>query len=179
MVLGVLDLGIDPGIWPWIWLFVAVVFALIELTLLAGSFVLLPFAVSAFIASMLGFYGAAIELQWAVFVFGGAVLFYGAFVWARRFSDTNTKPLGVGADRLVGMVGIVTEPISRDDADRRGRVSVVGEVWGALSEADVRIEPGAKVRITAMLGTRVIVEPIPFDPVPPDADTTPNEEDHP
>ena len=74
-----LDLGIDLNVWPWVWLFIAVVFALIELTILGGSFILLPFAISAFIASLLGFYDVAIEIQWAVFVFGGGVLFVGFY----------------------------------------------------------------------------------------------------
>jgi hypothetical protein len=67
----VLDLGIDLNVWPWVWLGVAVFFALIELTVLAGSFVLLPFAVSALGAALLGFYDVAIEIQWLVFLGGG------------------------------------------------------------------------------------------------------------
>ena len=49
-----LDLGVDLNAWPWIWLFVAVAFTLTEVTVLGGSFVLLPFAVSAFVAALLG-----------------------------------------------------------------------------------------------------------------------------
>jgi membrane protein implicated in regulation of membrane protease activity len=156
-----LDLGLDLNVWPWVWLSMAVIFALIELTVLGGSFVLLPFAVSAFVASILGFYDVAIEIQWAVFVFGGGVLFFFLYRWARTFMANNTKPLGVGADRLVGMTAIVTSPIVVDDTDRRGRISVEGEVWGAISDADFVIPQGARVRITAMLGTRAVVEPIP------------------
>ena len=69
-----LDLGIDLDFWPWVWLAIAVVFAIIELTVLAGSFVLLPFAVSAFAAALIGFYDVPIEIQWLVFVGGGALL---------------------------------------------------------------------------------------------------------
>ena len=65
---GVLDLGIDLDVWPWVWLVLAVLFALVELTFLGGTFVLLPFALSAFVASFLAFYGVAIEVQWAIFV---------------------------------------------------------------------------------------------------------------
>ena len=65
-----LDLGIDLNVWPWVWLFIAVLFSLIELTILGGSFVVLPFAVSAFAAALLGFYDVSIEVQWAVFVVG-------------------------------------------------------------------------------------------------------------
>lgn len=157
---GVLDLGVDLDVWPWVWLVVAVAFALVELTVLGGSFVLLPFAASAFVAALAGFYDAPIETQWAIFVFGGGLLFVVMYRWARRYLNTSVKPLGVGADRLVGMVATVTEPIAPADEDRRGRVTVAGEVWGALTERELGIEAGRRVRVVAMRGTRVVVEPI-------------------
>ena len=49
-----LEFGIDLDVWPWIWLAVAVVFALIELTVIGGYFLLLPWAASAFAAALLG-----------------------------------------------------------------------------------------------------------------------------
>lgn len=156
----VLDLGIDLDVWPWVWLGVAVVFALVELTALAGSFVLLPFAVSAFAASLAGFYDAAVEVQWAIFFLGGAALWVLFWKYAKRFVDGNSMPAGVGADRLVGMTAIVTSDIDPDDTDRRGRVKIVGEVWGALTEHDRTLRAGSKVRICSMSGTRVMVEPV-------------------
>lgn len=156
----VLDLGIALDVWPWIWLSVAVVFALVELTALAGSFVLLPFAVSAFAASLAGFYDASVEVQWAIFFFGGAALWVLFWKYARRFVDGNAMPAGVGADRLVGMTAIVTADIDPDDTDRRGRVKVVGEDWGALTAHEATLRVGAKVRISSMNGTRVMVEPV-------------------
>lgn len=155
-----LDLGIDVEIWPWIWLTIAVVFALIELIFIGGSFVLLPFAVSAFAASILAFYDVAVEVQWAVFALGGAILFFLLYRWSRRFLADHVLPPGVGADRLVGLVGIVTVGISPDDPRRSGRVAVSGEVWGAIASADRALTEGMRVRITAMEGTRVVVEPI-------------------
>jgi membrane protein implicated in regulation of membrane protease activity len=152
-----LDLGLDLNVWPWLWLFLAVVFALIELTVLGGSFVLLPFAVSAFVASLLGFYDVAIEIQWAVFLVGGGLLFLVLARWANSFLDENLLPPGVGADRLVGLIGVVTVPITPDDTGRLGRVSVDGETWGALAPDDEVLPAGTRVRIAAMQGTRVVV----------------------
>lgn len=152
----VLDLGIDLDVWPWVWLVIAVFFALIELTVLAGSFVLLPFAVSAFAASLLGFYDVSIELQWLAFIGGGAVLWVALYRYAQRFAGKNEMAPGVGADRLVGLTGIVTTRVDPDDTDRKGRVTIDGEVWGALSN-DCIIEPGTRVRVVQMHGTRVRV----------------------
>ena len=78
-----LDLGLDPDAWPWIWLSAAVIFALVELAFVGGSFIILPWAVSAFIASILAFYDVPVEVQWTVFVFGGAILFFILYRWAQ------------------------------------------------------------------------------------------------
>ena len=155
-----LDLGLDPDVWPWIWLSAAVIFALVELAFVGGSFIILPWAVSAFIAAILAFYDVPVEVQWSVFVFGGAILFFILYRWAQRFMrDTPTHP-GVGADRLVGMTGIVTSEISPDDEDRKGRVRIEGEVWGALADGDGGIAAGQRVTVVAMKGTRAVVVPV-------------------
>ena len=164
MLAEVLDLGIDLDVWPWVWLGIGVFFAIIELTVLAGSFVLLPFAVSAFAASLFGFYGASIEVQWFVFIFGGAALWIFLYRYMQRFAGNNEIAPGVGAERLIGLDGIVMTTIDPDDTDRKGRVSIDGEMWGALSDHGVLPE-GAKVRVTEMTGTRVrVVERAAADP---------------
>lgn len=154
-----LDLGIDLNAWPWIWLIVAIVFFIVELTVLAGSFVLLPFGVSAFAASIAGFYDASVEVQWGIFLVGGAALWVLAFKMARRYIKDDL-PLGVGADRLVGLTGIVTAAIDPDDTARKGRVTVGGEVWGALTHDDHVVAEGVRVKVVGVQGTRVVVEPI-------------------
>jgi len=156
MLAEVLDLGIDLDVWPWVWLFIAVFFAIIELTALAGSFVLLPFAASAFAASLLGFYNASIVVQWFAFVFGGAALWIVTYRYVRGFAEQHEPTPGVGAERLVGLTGIVTSRVDPDDSDRRGRVTIGGEIWGALSD-EIVLEQGTKVRVVEMLGTRVRV----------------------
>ncbi len=160
-----LDLGIDLNVWPWVWLGVAVFFALIELTVLAGSFVLLPFAISGLGAALLGFYDVAIEIQWLVFLGGGGLLWVALYRYMRKFAGDNELQPGVGADRLVGLTGIVTSAIDPDDTDRRGRVTTHGEVWGATSENGRTLPQGTHVRIVAVSGTKVVVQSI--DPVPP------------
>ena len=159
-----LDLGIDLNLWPWVWLAIGVFFAIIELTLLAGSFVLLPFAVSAFAAALLGFYDVAIEVQWGVFVFGGAVLWVLLYQRVMKFAGENEMAPGVGADRLIGLTAIVTATIDPDDTERMGRVKVEGEVWSALTSGPVTIPEGTKVRVNEMHGTRVIVEAVAANP---------------
>lgn len=180
-----LDLGIDLNLWPWVWVGIAVFFALVELTVLAGSFIVLPFAVSAFGAALLGFYDVAIEIQWLVFTVGGGLVWIVMYHYAQKFAGANELPPGVGADRVVGLVGIVTTAIDPDDTDRRGRVTAHGEVWGATSQSGRPIAQGTRVKIVEVSGTRVVVQPIettsptappigrsPLEPPPPPAPPT-------
>ncbi len=169
-----LDLGIDLNLWPWVWLGVALFFALIELTVLAGSFVLLPFAASALVAALLGFYDVAIEIQWLVFVGGGAVTWVLLYRYSKNFAGDNELEPGVGADRLIGLTGIVTSPIDPDDTDRRGRVTAHGEVWGATSENGTFIPAGTHVRIVSVSGTKVSVESTDVSPPSTPPATPPN-----
>jgi len=164
MVSAVLDLGIDLNLWPWVWLAIGVFFAAIELTVLAGSFVLLPFAVSAFVAALLGFYDVSIEVQWAVFIIGGALLWVGLYKRVMKFAGENEMAPGVGADRLIGMPAIVTATIDPDDTNRGGRVKVEGETWSALTAGAAKIVAGTHVQIVEMHGTRVMVEAVTATP---------------
>ena len=159
-VKNVLDLGIDLNLWPWVWLIIGVAFVAVELTLLAGAFVLLPFAISAFAAALLGFYDVAIEVQWAVFIAGGSLLWVLLYKRVMKFAGESDLAPGVGADRLVGMSAIVTNDIDPDDTERRGRVKVEGEVWSALTNTATLIRQGTKVRISEIQGTRVLVTPV-------------------
>ncbi len=162
-----LDLGIDLDVWPWVWLGIAVVFAIAELTLLAGSFVLLPFAVSAFAASLLGFYDVPVEIQWAVFIVGGGVLWVLLYRYAKRFAGDNELAPGVGAERLVGLTAIITHDVDPNDTERRGRASIDGETWGVVAEPGQRFPKGSKVRVTGVAGTRVTVAPLSEGAAPP------------
>ena len=171
-----LDLGIDLNVWPWVWLGVGVTFSLIELTILAGSFVLLPFAVSALAAALLGFYDVAIEIQWLVFVGGGALLWVLLYRYAKHFAGNSDLAPGVGAERLIGLDAIVTVAIDPEDTTRRGRVSAHGEVWGAVSQSREVLPFGTHVEIVEVNGTRVVVrstDPANPSSAPPSSPPTP------
>lgn len=172
------DLGLADSVWPVVWLVVAVVFTLIELTVLGGSLVLLPFGISALLASILGVYGAPVAVQWLVFGVVGAILFAVFARWASLLRTSNPLPPGVGADRLVGVAATVTSPIAAADADRVGRVVVMGETWFAFTQVGDAIPEGATVRILAVEGTRVEVEPLPTGP-PTDDRLAPPSQRHP
>lgn len=165
------DLGVSLDLWPWVWLVIAVAFLLLELTVLGGSFMVLPFGVSALLASLLGFSGVGVGVQWSTFVLGGGLLFLLFWRYQSLVQRGNELPPGVGAVRLVGLTGMVTEPIDPTDAAGRGRIVVDGEDWGAMAAEGTAVLPaGTRVRITDVQGTRVLVVPVDpaADPPPPD-----------
>ncbi len=175
-----LDLGLSLDIWPWVWLVLGVAFILVELTVLGGSLMVLPFGVSALIASLLAFSDVSIEIQWAVFGGGGVVLFLLFWRYQALVQEGNRLPPGVGAVRLVGLTGVVTRTIDPDAADVRGRIVVEGDTWGAVTDGTAVLPEGTRVRITDVEGTHVRVEPAepsadtdsgPPDRPPPDTST--------
>ncbi len=155
-----MDFGLAAAVWPWVWLGVAILFALVEVTILGGSMVLLPFAISAFASSVIAFYDAPILAQWLVFGIGGGILFVVFARWASMVRTGNVLPDGVGATRLHGRVAQVTEAIGPAGSGRVGQVTVDSEIWGAVTESTLEIPAGHRVTIRRMQGTRVLVDPI-------------------
>jgi membrane-bound serine protease (ClpP class) len=62
------------------------------------------------------------------------------------------RPVVSGAEEMIGSLGRVT-----DWRDGRGRVQAHGEIWQA--HGPVPLEPGAAVRVTALEGLTLVVEP--------------------
>lgn len=153
-------LGLSLNIWPWAWLVMAVTLIVVELTVLSGSLIVLPFGVSAFFSALLAFAGVSTGIQWGVFLVGGAVLFLVFWRYQSLVQKGNVLPPGVGAVRLVGMTGVVVRRIDPHDPELSGKVLIEGDMWGAFTEQPVVLPEGARVRIVDVEGTRVKVEPI-------------------
>ncbi len=141
-----------------IWLAIAGFFLIGEI-FVAGTFFLLPFGISALLAMLLSIVGAPIWLQWVTFVVVGIGLFVVMLRWGQRFQAEQPLPVGVGADRLVGEVGLVTGSIPSEPT-QSGRVQIGAEDWAAESVGNVSIEAGAVVEVIKVRGTRVIVSPV-------------------
>lgn len=154
------DLGLDLNVWPWVWLVLGVVFLLVELTVLGGSLMVLPFGISALIAALLGFSNVSVTVQWLVFAGGGTMLFLVFWRYQALVQKGNTLPPGVGAARLVGLTAVVTHTIDPADTEAHGQVLVAGETWFARTDGDTVVPEGAHVRITDVEGTRVHVVPV-------------------
>lgn len=136
----------------WIWIILAAFFAISEV--FTAGFFILWFGIGALIAGLLALLGVGIIWQWIAFVVVSGIL----VAVSRRFADRVTKkqPPGIGADRLIGKIGIVLEDI--DNTENTGRVRIDKDEWRADSETDEKILKGAHVIVTRLDGTHAVVK---------------------
>jgi membrane protein implicated in regulation of membrane protease activity len=138
-------------IW-WIWMIIAAFFVLGEI--FTAGFFLLWFGIGAAVAGLLAIFGLSFGWQLGAFVVVSGVL----FVVSRRFAERFSKkqPAGIGADRFIGLKGIVLEEIDNDK--NTGRVRLKKEEWRADSETGEVIPAGEKVKVTRIDGTHIVVK---------------------
>jgi membrane protein implicated in regulation of membrane protease activity len=140
------------NVW-WLWMILAAICIIGEI--FTAGFFLFWFGVGALVAGVLALLGAGAGWQWASFVVVSGVL----FVISRKFAERFTKkqPPGIGADRFIGKQGVVLEEI--DNAKNTGRVRIDKEEWRADSDSGKMIAEGARVEVTRLDGTHVVVKP--------------------
>jgi membrane protein implicated in regulation of membrane protease activity len=83
----------------------------------------------------------------------------GAFLRYRALERAGSGlPPGVGGARLVGVTGeVVADHVP---PGRRGRARVLGEEWALADDVTVQLRAGSTVRVTDVVGTRLVVEPL-------------------
>jgi membrane-bound serine protease (ClpP class) len=89
----------------------------------------------------------------------GVALFFGVAV-SRLIALRHVPPLPQGAEALVGKEGVVVGP----GLAPTGVVRIAAEQWRATTPAG-RIPGGTRVRVTALDGLVLTVEPIPDEPI--------------
>lgn len=144
----------EPETWGLVWLIASAV--LLGGELIAPGFILLPFGISAALAAVLGFMGVSPAIGWVVFILGGALGFAILWKYARQSLSGIPMPLGVGADRLVGMRGTLIGEIP-GGVTGRGMVLLGSERWRAESVDRRPIANGVEVEVIEVKGTVVKV----------------------
>lgn len=147
---------VDAEQWRWIWIGAAVVLGIGEL--LTVGFFLLPFAVGAAAAAILAFMEVAVPIQLVAFVVISVVFLAVLQRFARREQETG-EIAPAGANRFVGRSALVISPVKY--LDTSGMVKMGTEEWRAAVDANIEIPVGAEVKVVAVRGTRLVVEPIP------------------
>jgi membrane protein implicated in regulation of membrane protease activity len=143
----------DPEPWRWIWMVLAFLFAVGEI-LTPGSFVLLPFAIGATLATVSAFLDMPVAGQWVLFIVSSIVSLF-AFRPLVRHLDREGQANGVGSRRLVGQPAMVLLQIPGQG--ELGTVRVGREEWRADSIDGDFIPEGVWVRVADVQGTHVVV----------------------
>jgi membrane protein implicated in regulation of membrane protease activity len=137
-----------------IWLIAACVLAAGEIA--TTSFFLGPFAVGAFVATILAALGAGWPLTTIVFLLVSLLVLLTLRPIARRHLRTGPL-LRTGTAALVGKTAIVLERVSNDEAV--GVVRLEGEIWTARAfDEDRVIDAGEKVHVIEIRGATAMVD---------------------
>lgn len=136
---------------PVVWIVCGVVLAALEI--LIPGLVVIWFGIAAVVTGLVAFFIPNQYVQFAIFIVLSGALVLLAQRIARRI--TRPEPEPVGANRMPGAVGIVSQEIKPPEV---GRIKVAGDEWRA--EADAALSVGTRVRVLRVDGTRVFVEPV-------------------
>ncbi len=137
-------------IW-WLWMGMAAVFLIAEI--FTAGFFLLWFSIGAAAAGVLDLLNVGEAAQIIVFILVSGIL----FVFGRRFAEqvTEKQPPGIGADRFVDKLGIVTKDI--DNVANEGTIRIGQDIWRANSESGEVIPEHTKVKVVRIDGAHAVV----------------------
>jgi len=146
----------NPDVWLWIWLGTTVLFTVGEIAV-AGSFFLLPFAAGALLAAIGAALGAALVVQWLLFVLISGGAFLALRPLARRL-DISAPADGIGARRLIGETARIIDAIPA--GGDLGLALIGREQWRVESMDGSAVAEGTLVRVVEVRGTRAVVFPV-------------------
>ncbi|HAN44891.1 MAG TPA: NfeD family protein [Ruminococcaceae bacterium] len=139
---------------PYFWLAAAVFFGLLEAATV--QLVAIWVCLGSVAAIVPAFFKASLSVQFAVFFAVSAA----ALILTRPFVKKvlKVKTEKTNADRVIGQTAIVIEDI--DNKLSKGRVFVMGLDWAAYSVNSEKLEKGCEVKVTAIDGVKLAVEPL-------------------
>ena len=135
----------------WIWL--GIVIFLIFIEVITVGLTTVWFVISGFVSLILSLFIDSIEIEFGVFVLLGVLL----LITTRPYlvKKLHIKESKTNLDRVIGMIGIVTEDISNLSP---GEVKVDGKRWTAISDSDIKA--GSKVEVLSITGVKIKVKEI-------------------
>lgn len=132
-----------------IWVFLAVIFAILELV--TTAFFLVWFAVGSVVAAILNYLGFDVYVQFTAFVIVSLVLILSTRKFADRITPEPSKK--TTADRLIGKHGKIIRKLE----DNSYIVRVSGEEWSAKGED---MDVNDKVEIVGIDSIKLIVKKV-------------------
>ncbi len=132
-----------------VWLIIILALTIIEVCTI--GLVSIWFIASGIVTLVLSFFVESFYIQFGVFVILGTIL----LITTRPILSKYLKPKNykTNLDRVIGMMGIVTEEINKNTI---GEVKVDGKKWSAI--ANEKIVKNSEVKVKAISGVKLIVE---------------------
>ena len=135
----------------WLWLGIVITLALIEI--ITVNLTTVWFVISGIISMLVSLFTGNYYIQFAIFVIVGAILLI--FTKPYFLKKIKIHKESTNLDRVIGMIGIVTEDITRFNP---GEVKVDGKRWTAIAEKEIKKD--ASVRVKKIDGVKIIVEEV-------------------
>ena len=132
----------------YIWLLLAVILGIIEIS--TTNLVSIRFVISSLLAMVSSLFTDNILIQIAIFVLVGVLLMPISRKLYSKIKMNNSK---TNIDRIIGMKGIVTEDIIKDNI---GEVKVDGKKWSAYSDTD--ISKGENIKVLSINSVKLKVK---------------------
>ena len=133
------------------WMIAAVALGVGEIFTL--GFFLGPIAIAALLAAIVAAVGAAVEIQFAVFILASLASLAIVRPIARRHMRTPAS-LKSGTAALVGQQALVVQRVDGDS----GQVKIRGEIWSARAFDETAVyEPGSHVDVMQIDGATALV----------------------
>lgn len=134
-----------------LWLAIAVIFGIGEL--FTAGLTLIWFSIGALITMFLTTYVESIPLQLLIFGVSSSLML---FIVTKKLVKKDEEYISnTNIDALIGKYGIVEEDLSNI---KYGIVNLEGEKWTAVSEEDVVIKKGEKVKVLRIDGVKLVVK---------------------
>lgn len=132
----------------YIWLIIVIILGIFEM--LTTNLVSIWFVISGIITMIISLFCDNLYIQFGTFVILGVLLMPLSKKVYKKIKKDKVK---TNIDRIVGMKGIVTENITKDNI---GEVKVDGKKWSAYSDTD--ISKDEIVKVLSISSTKIKVE---------------------
>ena len=132
----------------YVWLIIAIVLGVLEVS--TTNLVSIWFVISALIAMVVSLFTDSLLVQIGVFVVVGIMLIP---ISKKIYKKIKVGNVSTNFDRIIGMKGIVTEDITKDNI---GEVKVDGKCWSAYSETNLK--KGEPVKVLSINSVKIKVE---------------------
>ena len=135
----------------WIWL--GIVLLLIFMEVITTNLVTIWYIASGIVSMILAIFTDSFFIQFLVFVILGTILLITTRDYLVKIIGPKNEKTNL--DRVVGMVGIVTEEIKKN---KPGEVKVDGKRWTATSNKKIKVD--STVKVLEIDGVKLKVEEV-------------------